>query len=68
MKRRRAMRDTHIGFRLDPELNARWRHFLQTQPPIPKSTYLNQMLEYYLDQAERYGLDPITLRPKSPKK
>lgn len=58
---------THIGWRPDSELKARWLKFLKTQPPIDRTQYLNQMLTYYLEQAERYGIDPLTLRPRTKK-
>lgn len=58
---------THMGWRPDPELKARWLRFIKTQPPINRTEYLNAMLAFYLDQAERYGLDPITLRPRTKK-
>lgn len=69
VKRAHALTNkTHIGWRPDPELRARWLAFLKAQPPINRTEYLNQMLAFYLDQAERYGLDPLTLRPKLPRK
>lgn len=56
---------THIGWRPDPALKARWLAFLKAQPPINRTKFLDQALTYYLDQAARYGLDPRTLRPHS---
>lgn len=64
MKPRTMTPKTHIGWRPDSELKARWLKFLKTQPPIDRTQYLNTMLAYYLDQAERYGIDPLTLRPR----
>jgi len=58
---------THIGWRPDPELKARWHRFLKTHPPFPLTQYLDAVLTHYLDQAERYDIDPMTLRPR-PKK
>lgn len=58
---------THIGWRPDPDLRARWLAFLKTQPPTNRTEYLNAMLGFYLEQADRYGLDPVTLRPRTKK-
>jgi len=60
-------KSAHIGWRPDPELKARWLAFLKAQPPINRSEYLNAMLTFYLDQAQRYGLDLLTLRPRTKK-
>ncbi len=68
MMTRKYVSRPHIGWRPSVELNERWIKFLKTQPPTNRSEYLNQMLTYYLDQADQYGLDPITLRPKSPRR
>lgn len=63
--KRTSVERPHIGWRPTPELRMRWLTFLKSQPPINRTEYLNAMLAYYLDQAQRYGLDPITLKPRA---
>lgn len=58
---------THIGWRPDPDLRTRWLAFLKAQPPTNRTEYLNAMLTFYLDQADRHGLDPVTLLPRTKK-
>lgn len=58
---------THIGWRPDPDLREAWLEFLKTQPPINRTLYLDQALWYYLEHVERYGIDPVSLRPRSKK-
>jgi hypothetical protein len=65
---RKLDKKTHIGWRPDPALRERWLAFLKTQPPINRTEFLNAALTLYLDQVDRYGLDPLTLRPKVPRK
>lgn len=67
MRKKLEQPRTHIGWRPDPDLKARWLAFLKAQPPTNRTEYLNAMLALYLDQAEKYGLDPITLRPRTKK-
>lgn len=67
MNKKTLRTNTHIGWRPDPDLKARWLAFLKTQPPTNRTEYLNAMLAFYLDLAEKHGLDPITLRPRSKK-
>lgn len=67
MSKKPLQTKSHIGWRPDPDLKARWLAFLKTQPPINRTEYLNAMLAFYLDQADRHGLDPVTLRPRTKK-
>lgn len=64
---REYAKSSHITWRPDPDLQDRFYRFLEVHPPATRSEYLNEILAYYLDCADRYGLDPITLRPKDGK-
>lgn len=65
--RRRGPNPSHIGFRPTPELREQWETWLETQPPVLRSRFLNAALSFYLELAARHGIDSITLRPKLPK-
>lgn len=58
----------HIGWRMNLELRERFEAFLATQPPITRTAFLDAALAWYLDHAEHYGIDPLTLRPRTRKK
>lgn len=69
MKRSRTLlKKTHIGWRAEPALLDRWLAFLSEQPPINRTEFLDAALTQYLDLIDQYGLDPLTLRPKTPRK